>query len=269
MKQLNQLAAVALIAGALAGCGTGGDPIVTAPKSAFDGVRFQNANSGPGGAGPTGMAPNGQGQAEGAQLLNGMRQTLNTCRGFDAEVRNYSEGHFKTGERVSELRKSTTQARLIWMKPSKLRAEVINTSNPLLVGAAMATTDGQNITARAKGILGLIPIHLTASDKKMSTNRNFSFNDNNPNSQLSRLTGPSAQWTVIGQGNVSGVPVKLIAVDNVKRLDSEINREVVMVDPQTMGLRGLAMYTGNQKVVDIQFLKFKWNPSVQANTFSL
>jgi outer membrane lipoprotein-sorting protein len=270
MKQLNRIFAAALVAGVLAGCGASPDPVMTAPKSAFDSVRFQG-NAPVGGANPMGNgAMNGQqGQAEGAQILDAMRRSLATARGFDAEVKNYSQGHYKTGEKVSELRQSTTQARLIWMKPAKLRAEVIQTSNSLLVGAAMATTDGQNITARAKGILGLIPIHLTASDKKMSTNRNFSFNDNNPNSQLSRLTGPSAQWTVIGQGNVSGVPVKLIAVDNVKRLDREIDREVVMVDPQTMGLRGLAMYTGNQKVVDIQFLKFKWNPSVQANTFSL
>jgi outer membrane lipoprotein-sorting protein len=97
-----------------------------------------------------------------------------------------------------------------------------------------------------------------------------SFTDNNPNAQLSRLTGPSAQWTVLGDGNVSGVAVKIIAVDGVKRLDGEITREVVMVDPQSMGLRGLAMYTAdNKKVVDIQFLKFKWNPSVTSSTFSL
>lgn len=270
IKQLNRIFAATLVAGVLAGCGAA-EPVVTAPKSAFDSVRFQgNAPVGGASQAGNGMMMGQQGSAEGAQLLDGMRRTLANARGFDAEVRNYSQGHYKTGEKVSELRQSTTQARLIWMKPAKLRAEVIQTSNSLLVGAAMATTDGQNITARARGILGLIPIHLTASDKKMSTNRNWSFNDNNPSALLNRLTAPTAQWTVIGDGQVSGAPVKMIAVDGVRRLDGEITREVVMVEPQTMNLRGLAMYNAtNTKVAEVSFLKFKWNPTVSASTFSL
>lgn len=268
MKKLNQFFAVVVAVGALVGCGQAPETAPRAPKSAFDGMQFQQQPApGPGGVGGAAASP--QAQAEGAKLLNAMRQTLATARGFDAEVRNYSEGNYKMGEKVSELRKSTTQARLIWMKPAKLRAEVITTSNALLQGAAMATTDGKNITARAKGVLGLFPIKLTASDPKMSTNRNVSFNDNNPDSQLKRLTAPTATWTVLGNGSVAGVQVKLVAIDNVKRLDREIVREVVMVDPVTNGLRGLAMYSASKKVVDIQFLKFKWNPSVTSDTFSI
>lgn len=270
MKQLSKIFAVALTLSTLAGCGQSSEQLPTAPRTAFDNVKFQNQQPGLTDGAPVGGAQaNPQAAAEGAQLLAGLRQTLTNARGFDAEVRNYSEGNYKMGEKVSELRKSTTQARLIWMKPAKLRAEVIQTSNALLEGAAMATTDGKNITARAKGVLGLFPIKLQASDAKMSTNRNVSFNDNNPDSQLKRLTSPTATWTVVGNGSVAGVAVKIIAVDNVKRLDREITREVVMLDPQTMGLRGLAMYTAQKKVVDIQFLKFKWNPSVKADTFSI
>jgi hypothetical protein len=29
------------------------------------------------------------------------------------------------------------------------------------------------------------------------------------------------------------------------------------------------MYTASKKVVDIQFLKFKWNPSVTSDTFNM
>lgn len=269
MKKLSQLFAVMMAVGTLAACGQAPDTAPKAPKSAFDNMQFQNkpGQLTDGNVGGARVTP--QAQAEGAKLLNGMRQTLATARGFDAEVRNYSEGNYKMGEKVSELRKSTTQARLIWMKPSKLRAEVITTSNTLLEGAAMTTTDGRNITARAKGVLGLFPIKLTASDPKMSTNRNVSFNDNNPDSQLKRLTSPSAVWTVVGNGSVGGVAVTMVAIDNVKRLDREIVREVVMVDPRTNGLRGLAMFSASKKVVDIQFIKFKWNPSVNSDTFNI
>ena len=171
--------------------------------------------------------------------------------------------------RVSELRKSTTEARLIWVKPNKFRAEVITATNPLLEGGAMATMDGQNITARAKGLLGLIPFKLNASDDKLSTNRNHTFTENNPNSHLARLTAANAVWTILGDSMVDRVPVKMIAVDNVRRLDNQITREILAVEPRTLKLYGLTMYAGNKRVVDNKFLKFAWNPRVGTEKFSL
>lgn len=249
----------------LAGCGAS----PTQPSSSKEPrqARLQEKLPRLGGAAPTGANP--AAQAEGARLLAGVRQTFAQTNGFDATVRSYTQGHYKSGQKVSELRKSTTSARLIWVKPQKLRAEVITSTNALLEGAAMVTTDGRNITARAKGLLGLIPFKLTASDAKMSTNRNHSFVENNPNSHVARFTSPSAVWTVLGDVNVEGTPCKLVAVDNVKRLDKEITREVLAIDPAIMGLRQVTMYAGDEKVVQHTFTKFKWNPSVTSKTFSI
>lgn len=270
----------------LAGCGA---DVATKPKrSTTGGSRFQDGLpvpgvTGPGLAGPNGMplgpngmplGPNGQpmmpgGNAEGQRLLEMTRATIAQISGFDATIRSYTQGHFKQGERVSELRKSTTEARLIWVKPLKLRAEVIQTSNPLLVGAAMATTDGKNVTARAKGLLGLIPFKMDITDPKLGNNRDHRLPANNPKANVERLTAPTAVWTVLGDEVIEGTPCKMIQVEGVKRLDKEITREIVGIDPQALTLRRVLMFTGTTKVVDHTFVKFKWNPKVSSSSFVL
>lgn len=271
----------------LAGCGS--ESLPSSPKRSTGGARFQDGMPTPGMGGPAlgrpglvgpgmgypGMADaNGQmmgngSNAEGAALLQATRATVAQVSGFDAQIRSYTQGHFKNGERVSELRKSTTEARLIWMKPLKLRAEVIQTSNAILVGAAMATTDGKNVTARAKGLLGLIPFKMQVTDPKLGNNRDHRLPENNPKANLERLTAPTAVWTAIGDQAIEGVMCKLIQVDNVKRLDKEITREVVAIDPQQITLRKLLMFAGTTKVVDHTFVKFKWNPKVSSSSFNL
>lgn len=218
--------------------------------------------------GPTGGAQmGGQGQMEGAQALQAMRRMLAQINGFEATVKSYTQGNYKSGQRVSELRKSTTQAKLTWLKPEKLRAEVITATNPLLEGGKLATTDGKSIRARAAGLLSLFPMTLGANDTKLANNRNHSFTENNPQSQLTRLTGPTASWTVVGAGE--GGAVKLIRVDNVSRLDNEITHEIIGLDMRQMTLKSLEMYAGQTKVVDHQFLRFSWNPRVTSDTFAL
>ena len=271
----------------LAGCGA--DKLPTTPKRSTGGARFQDGAMVPGMGGPAlpgmpgpngqmmgpngpmMMGPNGQpmGNPEGAALLQAIRNVITQVNGFDAQIRSYTQGHYKQGQKVSELRKSTTEARLIWVKPLKLRAEVIETTNPLLVGAAMATSDGKNVTARARGILGLIPIHMQVTDPKLGNNRNHTLPESNPKAMIERLTSPAAVWTVIGDETVEGTPCKVIQVEGAKRIDREITREVIAIDPQQMTLRRVLMFTGTTKVVDHQLLKFKWNPKVSSSSFEL
>lgn len=266
MKFLSSKKASALLLmGLLAGCGT--TPTSTRPiltDSAFD-APIPSAPL---------MAPQpGQqgtpGQVLGLQMLQGLRVAYQRCTGFDSEIKSYSQGHYKAGEKVDELRQSTTQAKLLWCKPNKTRAEVVTTSNPLLVGAAMVTTDGTNVTARAKGLLSIIPFHFQASDPKLANNRNHKFTENNPKSIIERLTAPTAVWTVVGDADVQGVPIKMIQVDNVHYLDREITREILGINPVDSSIRRLVMYAGTTKVIDHTFLSFKWNPKPTSDTFVL
>lgn len=263
-KQISGLT-LALMVMFIAGCGAS----PTEPKTSRRPAQAKLQDSMPRFGGAMPGATNPQAQAEGAQILAGMRQTFVQAKGFDATIRSYTEGHYKSGQKVTELRKSTTSARLIWIKPEKLRAEVITSTNSLLIGAAMVTTNGENITARAKGLLGLFPLSLKASDAKMSTNRNHSFVENNPSSHMERFTSQTAVWTVAGEAMIEGTLCKLVAVDNIKRLDREITREVLAIDTRTMALRQVTMYAGPTKVTQHTFTKFQWNPKTTSQTFSI
>lgn len=270
MTIIKPIAAASVALMLLVGCGQS-EPLPLAPKPSRQKLQERPPQMTPmapgvGPMGPTGQAP---GMMVGTAILSAMRQKLTTIRGFDATITSYTQGNYKGGEKVSELRKSTTSARLIWVKPEKVRAETITATNPLLEGAALVTTNGRDITVRAKGLLGLIPFKLTASDAKLSSNRNHSFTENNPKSHLERLTGGAAIWNVIGEQTVEGVPCKLVRIDSVERLDREITHEVVAIDPRTLALRKLTMYAGNTKVVDHTFNKFRWDPTVSGDTFSL
>ncbi|MDB5097517.1 MAG: hypothetical protein JWM80_1938 [Cyanobacteria bacterium RYN_339] len=262
-RSSQKVAAFALMA-LLAGCGqapgTATRPILT--DNALDAIPLAPVAAQPG-------QQAGPGQTEGIKMLQGLRTAYQRCTGFDSEIKSYSQGNFKAGQHVDELRKATTQAKLLWFKPNKTRAEVVTTSNPLLVGAALVTTNGVDVTARAKGLLSIFPFHFQASDAKLSNNRNHKFTENNPKSIIERLTAATAVWTVVGDAVVEGTPVKMVQVDHIHYLDKEITREVVGIDPATSAIRRLVMYNGTTKVIDHSFLKFSWNPHPNSDTFVL
>lgn len=240
-----------------------------APYGGASGYGAQPGMTQPGMTQP-GMAQSAQGaQGQGAQLLNAMRQKLATCNGFQGNLTDFTMGNFKNGVQQSNTVQSTTTATILWAKPNQLRCDVQTTTNSLLDGAKMATTDGQNITARLKGILGLLALHLNASDPKMSTNRNHSFTDNNPYSQLERITAPNVQWVPVGQATVGGAPVVVCEIEGVRHLDNQITRELVEVEPQTLNLRGMISYAGNQVVEQFTFNTFTWNPNVDPSQFQI
>ena len=207
--------------------------------------------------------------AEGQFLRDAVARALTEAKGFEVELKSYSEGYYKKGERQSELRTSSSRTKLILIKPNKLRGEIIETTNPLLEGGKIATQDGLNITARAKGILGLFPLHFKATDPTLRNNRNHHFTEGSPETLLARLTAPGSLWTVVGDSVVEGTPVKLVAVDQVQRPDREITREVLGVDPVTRQVRKMIMYAGAKRVMEFTIVKFRWNPTVSADTFKL
>lgn len=215
---------------------------------------------------PVAPAPaTGAAQTEGQALLLSVRKTFESCKGVEAEVKSWSEGHFKSGKRVTELRRNMYRTKLVWMKPSMLRGDILETDNFLVGGAKMVSRDGKTITLKAGGVLGLFPIKVPASDPLLSSNRNHKFTDMSPDAILQSVLGPQAKWTVVAtQGDV-----KTVQVDGIPALDSEITRQVLSVEPETFKLRSLVMYAGTKKVVDYQFSKFRWNPQAKPDLFQL
>lgn len=206
---------------------------------------------------------------EGTALLARLREAFETCTGAEAEAKSYSEGHWKAGQKVAELRKATYRTKMIWVKPKKIRGDILETDNFLVGGAKMVTLDGKRVRVRAGGVLGLVPLTMDTTDDMLGSNRRHKFNEQTPDAISSRLLGPQATWTVVGQATLAGVPCKLVEVAGVTRLDPEIEREVVAVDPSTAALRGVSMYVKGKRVVEVTFTKFKWNPKPAADAFAL
>ncbi len=267
MRQF-KLAIAVVAAAALVGCGTSAP---TRPKTTRNTMRTMNSQL-------PGMPMPGQGQmpapgadqGRGGQLLERVRQELAHVTGFDAEILARTQGNYKQGKKVDELRKVTIGYKVVWMKPTKFRAEVFNSPDPLMEGAGLVTTDGVNVTARAKGLLSFIPIKAKANDPKLANARNHTFDKYGPNAQIQRLTGQGATWTVLSESVApNGAPMAFVAVDNVQRLDREITREVFGIEIQSLVMRSLTAFAGETKVTDYTFQKFRWNPKVSAETFKM
>lgn len=262
MRTIWKTAALALAIGSLAACGQSPSTAPRSPrKASFERPQLQRQTALPGANTPAAI--------EGERLKRSAVQAFQQATGFEAELQSYGQGYYKSGERGSELRKSSSRVKLTFAKPSKLRGEILQTTNPLLEGGKMATSDGENLTARAKGVLGLFPMSVKASDKKMSNNRNHSFKETLPDTLIARLTGPGSVWTVVGETTVEGVRVRMVDVANVRRLDKEVTREVLGIDPQTFQVRKISMFSGDTRVIDYTFKTFRWNPKVTASTFKL
>lgn len=219
--------------------------------------------------GNTPVALSGNGNQEGAFLLSGVRERVSTATSFGATVRSYSQGYYKEGKREAEMRQASSEMRLLWARPTRMRIEMVMTTVAIAEGALLVTLDSTNYRVRAKGLLGFIPLTLAASNAMLATNRNHPVNDEAPIAQMRRLTAPGAVWSVIGGAEVSGTPIRLVQVDNVKRLDQEITREIIGIDPQQMALRRVINYNGNTRVSEHVLTKFVWNTPTRTEQFTL
>ena len=255
--------AVASVIVAGVGCGQVGqgaplpDPASSAPPASMP------APAQPGQPGSPGDGGAGQ------DLLQRLRQRMQQATGVEALVRSWSEGHFKAGKPVSELRHSTYRTHLLWQKPNRMRGDVLETDNWLVSGASMVTLDGRNVRIKANGFLGLFPITVKADDDLLASNRNHKFGDLAPDAMFGRLMGAGAQWMAIGQQASGGRPMTVVEVRGVPRVDSGITREVLVLDPQALVVGQLRMFSGSRTVVDYTFLSFRWDPKPAADAFKL
>jgi hypothetical protein len=160
--------------------------------------------------------------------------------------------------------------RITWAKPNKFRAVVTEAPSAIMKDATLVTTDGKNVTARAAGLLSIVPIHAQANDPRIANARNHTFDKFNPSTQMQRLTGPQAVWTYVDEfPGTNGAPVVRCAIDNVARLDAEIDREVIAIDLGTNSVRSLSGFVKGHPVVEYTFTKFLWNPKVTSAMFTL
>jgi hypothetical protein len=212
----------------------------------------------------TPAVPDANAKQEGARLQARLKQAYESCTGVEAEVKSYSEGHWKAGKQVSELRHATYRTHMIWAKPLKIRAEVLDTDNFLVGGARMATTDCKRVKVRGAGILGILPITLDAGDDLLASNRNHRFTAMLPSPLIGHLL--AGTWTAVPGATAHAAKAELAVASH---FDKEIDREELTLDPTDGKLIRVTMYAKGRAVVDYSFTTFRWNPKVGADTFAI
>ncbi|MEB3327639.1 MAG: hypothetical protein VKQ33_00230 [Candidatus Sericytochromatia bacterium] len=210
-----------------------------------------------------------EGITEGERLLTAVRAQAARLTSFEATIRSFSQGFYSGGQRTGELKRATTESKLTWAQPNRLRVEVLKTSNPIAEGAVLTTHDLVTCRVRAKGLLSWLPISMPATDAKLANNRNHTLPEMNPKATLDRLTAPGAAWTLMGDAVVEGIPLKVVRVSGVKALDAEIDREVIGVDPVQLAIVKVTMYAGQTKVGDHTMMSVRVNPTLGPETFRL
>jgi hypothetical protein len=210
------------------------------------------------------VAPTADGLAEGARLKELMRKLYTTSTGVELEVVAYSEGHYKAGKQVDELRKATYRTKLLWTKPQLMRAQILESDNFLVGGAKMTTTDGKQIGIRGAGFLGIFPVKLAATDDKLANNRNHRFTTMLPDPLIARLL--AATWVAQPATDAHSVRVGL---QDMKHLDPEIEREDLVLDPPAGLLKRVTMYGKSRALVDYRFSNFRWSPKTTRDMFDL
>ncbi|MEB3198616.1 MAG: hypothetical protein VKP62_15575 [Candidatus Sericytochromatia bacterium] len=205
---------------------------------------------------------------DGQALLKAVRAKVANTPGVDVEVKAASSGHYYGGKKVAELRSSSSRSRMLWGAPGKLRAQVLESTTPLLAGSTLVMLSPDQLKVKAGGALGLIPISMKSSDTRLMTNRNHYFTDNHPVAHLKRLTAEGASWK-----GVAPLPVApsaaWVEISGVRRLDKDLTRELLALDPKTLQPKAMAMMEGDKSVVTFQFLKFLWDAVPNPNAFKL
>jgi hypothetical protein len=205
---------------------------------------------------------------DGPALLAKLRERLTRTTGVEVEIKASSSGTYYGGKRVSQERSSSSRSRMTWASPGKLRAQVLESTTPMLAGSVLVMTSPTQVRVKGSGALGLVPISMKPTDTRLITNRNHYFTDNHPIAHLKRLTAAGAVWE-----GVKALPIapqaSWVSISGVRRLDTELTRELLALDPSTLKPVAMAMMVAERPVVTFQFLRFSWDVAPPDTTFRL
>lgn len=193
-------------------------------------------------------------QAQALALLDGLRRRLAGCRGFDTEMTSRGEGTWDDGADTGVRRTNRNRAHLQWSKPNRLHGEMLEAPFALMVGGTLDTPDGEALTLRPSGLLSVVAMNVKSTDVKLRNSRNHTFRDSQPAAQLARLSAGSATWTILG----ADTETVTLDASGVRRLDSGIEREVLVLAASDLAPRSLTMLSAGRAVVSITFKGFRW-----------
>lgn len=161
-----------------------------------------------------------------------------------AEISNYSKGYYKDGKKVSQIVESRVYGKVILRKPYTTLFQVLESTNPMAVGAKLLYKGGKEIKVRASGLFGFIALNFDIDDPMFRNSRNHKFTFDG----LGAIRNSKADVTLLSTSEINNKKVYVLKVVSPTKADSEITHEIYKVDAETFVVLSIRMYVNNDMV---------------------
>ncbi len=251
-KSLLTLLAAVVSASLIAGCGEAPGTVVDDGKNMKD-LRLNQNNQ---------QVSQQNQQALIQQIMQGVTATRARVNNIRCDLTGYFVNE-KTGQQGSN------QAKFAFEKPNKTSIYMVQSSDPKTVGTKLVWTGGKDLAVKTKFIGFWVKTNIDVHDPRATDQRGFFLDETGINPLMDTLLDPRNQVTVMGTGQLNGVPVAQLSIVSPRSLRG-IAREVYVIDGQKMVPIVREMYDKSDKlVVRLRMDNMVLNSTMPSSTFQL
>ncbi|MFN4149448.1 MAG: hypothetical protein ACK4IX_00750 [Candidatus Sericytochromatia bacterium] len=178
------------------------------------------------------------------KILQKVKQTYDSYKTFSSTLTLYSKRSEKYPKNSAVL---NAKFKFDFQQPRIAGFKVLEHNITIAVGAQLLWRGGDKAKVKAS----ILNLELPLDDTKLTTNRNWRFDQLDHISMLERAMDPKATLKLSGKSKVSGKDAYMIKVTGVK-LDDEITDETIAIDVKDFTLLADEMYANNDLVFQIK-----------------
>lgn len=178
------------------------------------------------------------------KILQKVKQTYDSYKTFSSTLTLYSKRSEKYPKNSPVL---NAKFKFDFQQPRIAGFKVLEHNITIAVGAQLLWKGGDKAKVKAS----ILNLELPLDDTKLTTNRNWRFDQLDHISMLERAMDPKSTLKLSGKSKVGGKDAYMIKVTGVK-LDDEITDETIAIDVKDFTLLADEMYSNNELVFQIK-----------------
>lgn len=178
------------------------------------------------------------------KILQKVKQTYDSYKTFSSTLTLYSKRSEKYPKNSAVL---NAKFKFDFQQPRIAGFKVLEHNITIAVGAQLLWKGGDKAKVKAS----ILNLELPLDDTKLTTNRNWRFDQLDHISMLERAMDPKTTLKLSGKSKVSGKDAYMIKVTG-PRLDDEITDETIAIDVKDFTLLADEMYANNDLVFQIK-----------------
>lgn len=165
------------------------------------------------------------------------------------------------------------ESKFFFKKDRRERLEITKSADSKIVNSILIYEGGEKVEillAKAIPFLGR-KFKLKVDDKRLATSRGLAFDQLDLTAMLNRMNRDGVQHKYLGEGSVNGRRTFVIeGTGTFRGLDSEVTREVLNIDQETMiPVQDEVFISNNRRVLRIGINNLKTNVGLKDDTFVL